>query len=167
MCHGLCLMKYTYLSLLSKSIPKSILLTWYVTPFLAEMPQNVRPILTIWEDKDIGELAKIADKMLETMDAAIAPWTAIWRSTSRVLPISSPLWKLSSQGKVPCSLAHLLNVCWSCLQCWTVKEKPTTATNYLPSMAFVSTLALWSLLFLKQFDLKLQAENSLIPTKTC
>lgn len=91
------------------------------------MPQNVRAILTIWKDKDIGELAKIADEMLETMDAAIAPWTAIWRSTSRVLPISSPHWKLSSQGKVPCSLAHLLNVCWSCLQCWTVKEKPTTA----------------------------------------
>lgn len=34
--------------------------------FLSEMSQNIRPILTIWEENDLEKLAKIADKMLET-----------------------------------------------------------------------------------------------------
>ncbi|KAL7725527.1 hypothetical protein ACLKA6_010097 [Drosophila palustris] len=37
--------------------------------FLSEMPQNIRPILTIWEENDLEKLAKIADKMQETVGA--------------------------------------------------------------------------------------------------
>lgn len=37
------------------------------TLFLAEIPQNLCHILSIWEDNDLEKLAKVSDKMLETM----------------------------------------------------------------------------------------------------
>jgi len=35
--------------------------------FLAEMPQTIRPLLSVWDENDICKLAKLADKMLEAV----------------------------------------------------------------------------------------------------
>lgn len=35
------------------------------TMFLAQMPESIRPFLTVWEETDLDKLAKTADKMLE------------------------------------------------------------------------------------------------------
>ncbi|XP_036327177.1 uncharacterized protein LOC118739777 [Rhagoletis pomonella] len=38
-----------------------------LTLFLSELPQSIRPLLTVWEETDLHKLAKIADKMLEAI----------------------------------------------------------------------------------------------------
>ncbi|XP_036320435.1 uncharacterized protein LOC118734944 [Rhagoletis pomonella] len=38
------------------------------TLFIAELPKNIRPLISVWEDKDLDKLAKMADKILETSD---------------------------------------------------------------------------------------------------
>ncbi|KAL7724677.1 hypothetical protein ACLKA6_013294 [Drosophila palustris] len=35
--------------------------------FLSEMPQSVRPLLSVWDETDIDKLAKLADKMLDAV----------------------------------------------------------------------------------------------------
>lgn len=35
------------------------------TIFLGQMPESIRPFLTIWEEEDLNKLAKMADKMLD------------------------------------------------------------------------------------------------------
>lgn len=38
------------------------------TLFIAELPKTIRPLISVWEDKDLDKLAKMADKMLENSD---------------------------------------------------------------------------------------------------
>lgn len=35
------------------------------TLFLGQMPDSIRPLLTVWEEEDLDKLAKMADKMLD------------------------------------------------------------------------------------------------------
>ncbi|XP_068144175.1 uncharacterized protein [Drosophila tropicalis] len=39
------------------------------TLFLAEMPQSIRPMLTVWEETNLDKLAKIADKMIQAVES--------------------------------------------------------------------------------------------------
>ncbi|KAL7725085.1 hypothetical protein ACLKA6_016158 [Drosophila palustris] len=73
--------------------------------FLSEMPQNIRPILTIWEENDLEKLAKIADKMQETVGAiTLAISSNAAQLAGTVVPSVSPSDSLSDFARALRSL---------------------------------------------------------------
>lgn len=74
-----------------------------LTLFLAEMPQAIRPVLSVWEETDLDKLAKIADKMID----AIGTSTTFAISSTPKIPVThEPNVNAVSP---PCSLKEISN----------------------------------------------------------
>ncbi|KAH8345364.1 hypothetical protein KR084_007963 [Drosophila pseudotakahashii] len=65
------------------------------TLFLAEMPQSIRPTLTVWEESDLDKLAKVADKMLE---ATMTPTSTFSIASDSAPPMDNSVNALEQGG---------------------------------------------------------------------